>query len=91
MLPHGEVAATITKVRSSWAWPGTKAAVDFLALTACRSGEARLAERRKVDRASGVWIIPAAFPGHGANARHRWLRERPSCWTRCDDARTVGG
>ena len=37
-LPHGEVAAAIATVRNSGAWPGTKAAFEFLVLTACRSG-----------------------------------------------------
>ena len=43
-LPHGEVAAAIAAVRKSGAWPGTKAAFEFLVLTACRSGDVRLAE-----------------------------------------------
>ena len=58
-LPHGEVAAAIAKVRNSGAWPGTKAAFEFLVLTACRSGEVRLSEWREVDLASGVCAIPA--------------------------------
>ena len=58
-LPHGEVAAAIATVRNSEAWPGTKAAFEFLVLTACRSGEVRLAEWREVDLGSGVWTIPA--------------------------------
>ena len=37
-LPHGEVAAAVAAVRKSGAWPGTKAAFEFLVLTACRSG-----------------------------------------------------
>ena len=48
-LPHDEVAAAIATVRDSGAWPGTKLAFEFLVLTACRSGEARLAEWREVD------------------------------------------
>ncbi|MCY4596982.1 MAG: site-specific integrase [Bryobacterales bacterium] len=58
-LPHGEVAAAIATVRNSDAWPGTKAAFEFLVLTACRSGEVRLAEWREVDLGSGIWTIPA--------------------------------
>ena len=58
-LPHGEVAAVITTVRNSAAWPGTKAAFEFLVLTACRSGEVRLSQWREVDRESSVWAIPA--------------------------------
>ena len=58
-LPHGEVAAAIATVRNSEAWLGTKAAFEFLVLTACRSGEVRLAEGREVDLGSGIWTIPA--------------------------------
>lgn len=58
-LPHGEVAAAIATVRNSDAWPGTKAAFEFLVLTACRSGEVRLSEWREVDLRSGIWTIPA--------------------------------
>ncbi len=58
-LPHGEVAAAIETVRNSGAWPGTKAAFEFLVLTACRSGEVRLSEWREVDLDSGIWTIPA--------------------------------
>ena len=58
-LPHGEVAAAIETVRNSGAWPGTKAAFEFLVLTACRSGEVRLSEWREVDQDSGIWTIPA--------------------------------
>ena len=58
-LPRGEVAAAIAKVRNSGAWPGTKAAFEFLVLTAFRSGEVRLSEWRQVDLDSGIWTIPA--------------------------------
>ena len=58
-LPHGEVAAAIAAVRSSGAWSGTKAAFEFLVLTACRSGEVRLSEWREIDLKSGIWTIPA--------------------------------
>ena len=46
-LPHGEVAAAVAAVRKSGAWPGTKAAFEFLVLTACRSGEVRQAKWKK--------------------------------------------
>ncbi|MYC65055.1 MAG: tyrosine-type recombinase/integrase [Acidobacteriia bacterium] len=58
-LPHCEVAAAIATVRSSKAWLGTKAAFEFLILTACRSGEVRLSEWREVDLGAGIWTIPA--------------------------------
>jgi len=58
-LPHGEVSAAIATVRNSGAWTGTKLAFEFLVLTACRSGEARLAVWREVDLQSGLWTVPA--------------------------------
>jgi len=58
-LPHGEVAAAVAAVRKSGAWPGTKAAFEFLVLTACRSGEVRLAKWGEVNLESGIWTIPA--------------------------------
>ena len=58
-LPHGEVAAATAAVRKSGAWPGTKAAFEFLVLTACRSGDVRLANWGEVNLKSGVWAIPA--------------------------------
>ncbi len=53
-LPHGAVAAAIRPVRKSGAWPGTKAAFEFLALTACRSGEVRLSDWPEVDLESKI-------------------------------------
>ena len=58
-LAHDEVAAAIATVRNSGPWPGTKLAFEFLVLTACRSGEVRLAEWREIDLESGVWTVPA--------------------------------
>ena len=58
-LPHGEVSAAVEAVRKSGAWPGTKAAFEFLVLTACRSGEVRQARWEEIDLASDVWTIPA--------------------------------
>ena len=57
--PHGEVAAAVEAVRKSGAWPGTKAAFEFLVVTACRSGEVRRAKWEEVNLESGVWTIPA--------------------------------
>lgn len=40
-LPHSEVAGGIAKIRASRAWVGTKLALEFLILTAARSGEGK--------------------------------------------------
>ena len=42
-LPHGEVAGTIQAVQQSNATASVNLAFEFLVLTACRSGEVRLA------------------------------------------------
>ena len=41
-LPHAEVGTAVRKVRGSKAWWATKAAFEFLTLTAARSGEVRV-------------------------------------------------
>ena len=48
-IPHGEVADAIAKVRDSGAGIATKLAIEFLILTAARSGEVRLAEWGEID------------------------------------------
>ncbi len=58
-LPHREVASAIETVRESSAPPVLKLAFEFLVLTAARWGEVRLAEWGEVDRADGVWTVPA--------------------------------
>ena len=40
-LPHAEVAAALARVRGSGAYPGAMLALEFLVLTAARSGEVR--------------------------------------------------
>ena len=59
-LPHGEVAGAIETIRRSGARPSVKLALEFLALTACRSGEVRGARWEEIDMEAGVWTIPAA-------------------------------
>ena len=67
-LPYNEVAGCIAAVHNSRAWPATKLALEFLVLTACRSGEVRAArwEDVKLHGAPGAtratlatWEIPA--------------------------------
>ena len=58
-LPHAEVAGAIATVAASDAWIGTKLAFEFVALTACRSGEARGATWGEIDVGAKAWTIPA--------------------------------
>ena len=58
-LPYGEVAGAIDAIRRSGAGASVKLGLEFLALTACRSGEVRGARWGEIDVAGGVWTIPA--------------------------------
>ncbi|MDE2981899.1 MAG: tyrosine-type recombinase/integrase [Gemmatimonadota bacterium] len=58
-LPHGEVAGAIETIRRSGARASVKLALEFLALTACRSGEVRGARWAEIDIEGGEWTIPA--------------------------------
>ncbi len=57
-LPHSEVAGAIEAVRTSAASVATKLAFEFMVLTACRSGEVRLAGWDEIDLEAGEWTIP---------------------------------
>jgi integrase len=58
-LEHKDVSQAVKVVRDSNAWMGTKLALEFLILTAGRSGEIRLAEWREIDTEARTWTIPA--------------------------------
>ena len=70
-MHYGEVATCIQVVKASGAGPSTKLALEFLILTAARSGEARLATWDEIDFGDctpansanpanrAEWIIPA--------------------------------
>lgn len=59
-LHYNEVAACLDAVRACRANETTKLALEFLVLTAARSGEVRLAEWSEFDLAKAVWVIPAS-------------------------------
>ena len=58
-LPYAEVAGCIAAVQASKAGRVTKLALEFLVLTATRSGETRLATWQEVDFVKAEWTIPA--------------------------------
>ena len=58
-LPYHDVAASLVAIRSSSARPATKLAIEFLVLTAARSGEVRHARWPEIDRRTRTWTIPA--------------------------------
>ena len=58
-LEWQDVPAALAKIRESDAFPTTKLALEFIVLTACRSGEVRLAEWTEIDLDAATWTIPA--------------------------------
>lgn len=58
-LPYDDVSSCLVSVRASGALRATKLALELIVLTACRSGEARLADWSEVDLAKAEWTIPA--------------------------------
>ena len=49
----------LATIRSSYATVASKACIDFIVLTAARSGEARLARWDEIDMDAAVWTVPA--------------------------------
>ena len=58
-VSHAEVANTIVVIRASSATISTKLALEFLILTACRSGEVRGAKWSEIDLDNNMWTVPA--------------------------------
>lgn len=58
-IHYDEVADCLAAVQRSQAGASTKLAVEFLMLTAARSGEVRLATWSEIDLEQGVWTVPA--------------------------------
>ena len=57
-LPYSAVSGALATVRESGAWWATKAAFEYLTLTAARSGEVR--GMRWSEVAGDVWTVPAS-------------------------------
>jgi integrase len=58
-LHYSEVAGCIETVKASRAGMSTKLALEFLVLTAARSGEVRFAKWAEIDLQAKVWEVPA--------------------------------
>ena len=58
-LPFGEVGDALIKVKWSGAYRPTVLAFELLVLTACRSGEVRLATWDEIDFDTATWTVPA--------------------------------
>ena len=59
-LPHSEVGAALKTIRDADAWLGTRLSLEFIVLTATRSGEARLARWDEFDLDTATWTVPEA-------------------------------
>lgn len=59
-LPYREVGAALETIGASRASVSAKACLRFVVLTACRSGEARLATWDEIDLEAREWRIPAS-------------------------------
>lgn len=59
-LPYRDVAAALETVEASRASLSAKACLRFVVMTACRSGEARLAKWDEIQREAREWRIPAS-------------------------------
>ena len=68
-LPYPEVGAALETIETSRTSVSAKACLRFLVLTACRSGEARLATWSEIDLQAGEWRVPAARMKTGAEHR----------------------
>ena len=58
-LPYADVPSALAKLRDGNAHLAIKLALDFLVLTAARSGEVRKATWAEIDLEAGVWNVPA--------------------------------
>ena len=58
-LGHADVAGALRTIRETAAWPTTKLAIEYIALTACRSGEVRGARWSEIDLEAKTWTVPA--------------------------------
>ena len=87
-LPYQEVGGLIDAVRQSQVSLAAKWCLEFLILTAVRSGEARGAAWSEIDMDAATWTVPTARMK--ANAEHRV----PLCGRALEilgEARAIGG
>ena len=59
-LPYSEVPAFLAQLRAGPGRPATRLALEWLILTATRSGETRLARWEEIDQQRRLWTIPAS-------------------------------
>lgn len=57
-LPHAQVAGAMEKVRDSSEWLAKRLCLEFIVLTAARSGEVRGARWDEIDFENAMWTVP---------------------------------
>jgi len=70
-LPWPDVPAFVRELRKGAATRATKLALEFLVLTATRSGEARGALWREIDLERKLWCLPSVDPVTGRRTKTR--------------------
>ena len=68
-LPYTDIPRAVEIIRSSRASLAAKACLEFVILTACRSGEARLAQWSEINLEERLWTIPASRMKQGREHR----------------------
>ena len=74
-LPYAEVPQAVQVIRKSKASLSAKACFEFLILSACRSGEARLAQWSEINLEERLWTIQVARMKQGRE-HHQPLSEQ---------------
>ena len=88
-LPHSEVSGAIATIRATRAHWATIAAIEFLTLTAARSGEVRHARWPEVGIESATWTVPAERAKTGRE--HRVPLSRRALQVLVEARRATGG
>ena len=68
-LPHREVAKALATVRESSSAAGVRLSLEFLVLTAVRSGEVRGACWGEIDVEAAIWTVPGSRTKTGRSHR----------------------
>ena len=68
-LPYTDIPRAVEIIRDSKASIATKACLQFVILTTCRSGESRLAQWSEIDLEGHLWTIPASRMKQGREHR----------------------
>lgn len=68
-IHHSELGRALKRIDASPAWPGTRLAISFLALTAARSGEVRGATWSEIDLEARLWTVSGSRTKTGRKHR----------------------